>query len=281
MRKIILIILILMVTQGFAQEQEKKEMKFSDVLKLDFQYEKGFLKLFHHKIQIGDNGTNFDYLKQGGQEILFPFDRFSIDARLFKHHKISFLYQPLTLNTKTRFYSDVTIDDVTFPANSIVEMKYGFPFYRLTYAFQFFIKDVLEIGAGLALQLRNASITFNAEGGLSTSSQNLGPVPALHINVRWPFSIFYLYYEITGLYTSLAFLNGSDFSFEGSILDTSLRFGINLHKHVGAYANIRFLGGTAKGTSGYSNTRWSESRERYTSNSLATGSLSFGVEAKF
>ena len=35
--------------------------------------ELGFLKVLSHKIQFSRNGTRFDYVKDGGQDILFPF----------------------------------------------------------------------------------------------------------------------------------------------------------------------------------------------------------------
>lgn len=276
MKRIIVILLFALTINAFSGEVSLKEN-----VKINFQYEKGFLKFIHHTIQIGESATDFNYIEKGGQEILFPFERFSADLYLFKNNKISFLFQPFTINTATRFYEDVEIDNVTFLSDTIVEMKYGFPFYRLTYSYQFHILPLLEIGAGLALQLRNASITFSAANGeLFTSSQNLGPVPALHFNVLCPFSIFYLYFEATGLYASSAFINGASFEFEGSLLDTSVRIGANIHDNVNSYLNIRFLGGSAKGTSRYTNYRWSESRKRYTSNYLALSAFTLGLELK-
>jgi len=273
-KRIIIFLLIVLAVNAFSEE-----VSTNDNIKINIQYEKGFLKLFHHTLQTGQSGTNFDYIAQGGQEILFPFERYAADLLLFKNHKVSLLFQPLTLETKTRFYSDVTIDNVTFPADSIVEMKYAFPFYRVTYSYQFHLFSSLQIGAGLALQLRNASITFaQATGSSFTSSQNLGPVPALHLNALYSVSPLYVYFEATGLYASSAFINGATFEFEGSIIDTSLRLGAALHENLNSYFNIRLIGGSAKGTSSYTNERWSESRERYTSNYIFLGALSVGIE---
>jgi hypothetical protein len=273
-----MIILLCVLPLGLFAE----EVKLNENISIALQYEKGFLKLFLHTIQIGDSGTEFDYISQGGQEILFPFDRFSADLYLFKKNKVSLLYQPLTLETTTRFYEDVTIDNATFAADTIVDMKYGFPFFRITYAYLFQITPRFEIGTGLAFQLRNASITFgSADGEVFSSSQNLGPVPALHVNTTYSFSAFYIYFEATGLYASSAIINGADFEFEGSILDTSLRIGVPVHKNAHAYLNARFIGGSAKGTSEYESDAWSESQERYTANYLATGSLTLGLELNF
>ncbi|MBN2443172.1 MAG: hypothetical protein JXJ04_17560 [Spirochaetales bacterium] len=276
MKKVIIIFLLsTLLFQAFAEE-----ITVNEAIKLRFGYEKGTLKFLHHTIQIGDGGTDFNYIEQGGQEILFPFERFTADLFLFKNNRLSFLYQPLTIETTTKFYDDVIIDDVTFAAGTIVNMKYGFPFYRVTYSYQFHPLSNLEIGTGLAFQLRNASITFaSADGVNATSSQNVGPVPALHVNCLYSFLPgVYVYFEATGLYASSAIINGADFEFEGSILDTSLRFGAMITKNMTTYLNVRFLGGSAKGTSEYSNDRWSESRERYTSNYLAFSTISLGIE---
>ena len=253
---------------------------FDENIKFDLSYEKGFLKILYHTIRIGETGSLFNYISQGGQEILFPFERYAADLYLFGANKISFLYQPLTLNTESHFYEDVIIDGLTFPAGVNASMKYGFPFYRTTYAYQFKLAPFLELGAGLALQLRNASIIFSsADGSILTSSQNLGPVPALHINLKYnDKGGFFAYFEATGIYASSAIINGANFAFEGSLLDTSLRAGMNLKTLASAFINIRFVGGTAKGTSQYPNEKWSESRERFTENYLALLCLSLGVK---
>jgi len=48
------------------------------------------------------------------------------------------------------------------------------------------------------------------------------------------------------------------------------------------FINIRYLGGTANGTSQYESTRWSESgqSENYTSNILNTATFTLGFEIK-
>lgn len=248
---------------------------------LDLQYETGALKVFHHTYRVGpsDTATNFDFVNQGGQEILFPYERLQAGLTLAGAHRFAFLYQPLTLETKARFRDTVKIDTATFAAGEEVSMKYGFPFWRLTYSYLFDLGD-LELGAGLALQLRNASITFSQQTDSASNfavSQNLGPVPAFHVSADWSHeSGFGLYAEATGLYASSALINGATFEFEGSILDASIRPRLRLNNGVEAFLNLRFLGGTAKGTSQYANSQWSVAEERSTENVLATGSLSLG-----
>lgn len=252
----------------------------SSWIKISAEYETGFLSVLHHTVQLGETGTVFDYRTMGGQEILFPFERFEVSAEILKQHNVIFLYQPLELNTTSVFRSDVTIDGVLFPTGSVVDMKYGFPFYRLTYGYDFFAEDELDLGLGAALQLRNASIVFTrVDGTQQTVNQNLGPVPAIYLFYKQDFKDFYLAAEATGLYASSAIINGASFAFEGSILDASVRAGVDFGG-LELFANLRFLGGSAKGTSSYPDLFWTKGVEDYTANYLAFFIPSLGVQLK-
>lgn len=242
--------------------------------------ELGAVGILHHTLQQGSGGTVFDYRTMGGQDILFPFSRLTAGITLGERHRISFLYQPLTIVTNVAFREDVTIDGTTFLAGTPMEITYGFPFYRLTYDYDFFESDSIDLAAGAALQLRNASLVFRALDGSGdlTANQNLGPVPALVLRFRYLFpSGLALSAEATGLYASSALINGASFDFEGSILDASLRAGYQTARGIEFYTNLRFLGGSAAGTSGYPDTSWTQSVEDYTANYLATLSLTLGA----
>lgn len=245
--------------------------------------EQGFISIINHSIQIGDPGSLFNYRTQGGQEILFPFERYTVGATLFDAHRISYTYQPLEIITNVTFRGDIEIDGVTFTSGTPMELKYGFPFYRVTYTYDIFKDDPNRVlGLGGALQIRNASITFKSlDGSLLTTSQNLGLVPALALYSRYefPFGLI-LTAEATGIYASSAFINGADFEFEGSILDASLRMGYRMRNGSELFGNIRFFGGTANGISEYDDSFWTKSQEDFTSNSIASLTISFGATLK-
>ena len=63
--------------------------------------ELGFLVVASHIIQLGNDGTRFDYRKDGGQDVLFPFFRLTTDLKFKGRHAIVFLYQPLKLTGET------------------------------------------------------------------------------------------------------------------------------------------------------------------------------------
>jgi len=276
---VIFLVAILGLTAMFAGENDSLINKDNSPIKFFVEAESGFFVVTGHTIKIGTTGTSFNYLTQGGQEILLPFQRFNVGATLYDKHRISFLYQPLEVNTSVKFREDVIIDGVTFFADKVMDLKYGFPFYRVTYSYDLLEDKNRILAVGAALQIRNASIVFKATDGSNiTVSQNVGLVPALNIYSRWDLpSGINLSLDVTGLYASSAFINGASFEFEGSILDASLRMGYQLKNQMEIFSNLRFLGGTSKGTSENSNTAWSQSVEQYTTNNLGTFSATVGL----
>lgn len=135
------------------------------------------------------------------------------------------------------------------------------------------------------MQLRNASIRITSLDGTASqrsASQNLGVVPALSVAGRYSFGrSAFLEMEATGIYASSALINGANFEFEGSILDASLRAGMAVDERAEVFANLRFFGGTAAGTSGYPADAWTESVDRATENRIAALSLTLGATLDF
>lgn len=246
--------------------------------------EQGLISVLSHTYQNGTSeisaGTDFDFRNNGGQEIAFPFSRYVVGATIANTHRAWLTYQPLRLETNVTFRDAVTIGNVLFAAGSQMDLLYSFPFYRFSYTYDVLSKHAeADVGIGLALQIRNASIVFEkVDGTAQYVSQNLGFVPALVLYSRYEFPFgLVLSAEITGIYTYLKGLNGANFTFEGSILDASLRMGYLVGDDVQLFGNLRFFGGTANGTSGYEVDAWTEPTTRYTKNNIAAITVSVGV----
>ncbi|MFA6617618.1 MAG: hypothetical protein WCT23_00920 [Candidatus Neomarinimicrobiota bacterium] len=272
---------VFMLTSMFAVESSLLNSADSKV-KVSFEIETGTVGVLSHTYQSGrteEGATRFDYVKQGGQDVLFPFDRYVANITIKEKHKISLMYQPLKVTTNVTFRDDVMVDSVLFSKGTPMELSYGFPFYRITYSYSFINSENFTLAGGLALQARNANIVFKAlDGTAMTVANNVGPVPSLNLNGRYDFNGgAFLGFEVTGLYASSAIINGASFAFEGSILDASLRGGYTLIDGLDVFANFRFLGGTSKGESQYIERNWSETNERYGINNLATSSFTLGI----
>lgn len=247
--------------------------------------ELGYIGVLEHTYRNGLDSTSFNYRTQGGQDILFPLVRLAAEVTVVNRHTVSLLYQPLDIVTQARLREDIKIDNVTFLAgtgNSPLNVRYSFPFWRLTYLYDFFPQRDLELAVGGALQIRNASISFESGDGTKlTLSQNVGPVPSLAVRggKYWSNGLF-VRAEATGLFASSSIINGAQFEFEGSLLDTSVQTGVVLAGGAETFLKLRFLGGSAKGTTQYASRTWSESIERYTTNYLSTVAVSLGFRLR-
>lgn len=259
----------------------------------------GILKVLSHRIQLGEDGgvrdtgdpdslQPFDYVLNGGQDILFPYDRYQIDLRASRN-TVTLLYQPLTLDTQTVIPDgqEVVANGVVFasnPQNSAgLNLRYGFDFWRLSWRYNLLRSRRAELGAGLSLQIRNASIRFeSADGSQLALSQNIGPVPAIKLFGGVDLSRRNrLEFEADGFYATSAFFNGASFEFEGSVLDTSLTL-VRRAPGFDGLVTLRFIGGGARGTD-QTAVFWTEGSSvgsGFTDNFLTSLALSVGARLR-
>lgn len=233
-------------------------------------YERGFLGFISHTIQFGANGTKFNYIEEGGQNVLFPFNRMTADLKMNERHNFTFLIQPFEILTSALPEREIVVEDVIFPEGTPMDLKYGFTFYRLSYLYDFQKESNKEFSIGVSFQIRNASIIFaSADGERISINNNIGPVPILKLRWQKPLgNSAWIGSEIDGFYASGRYITGSANDFEGAIIDASLRFGFELTDYLNTFLNLRYLGGGASGTE--------EDENKYTDNWLKTFSVSLG-----
>jgi len=240
--------------------------------------ELGFVKVLSHKIQFSQDGTRFDYVKEGGQNILVPFQRLTAELEINRRHTLIFLIQPLDVRTEALLARDIVVDDQIFPAGTPMDFHYGFSFYRISYQYDFARSPDKELAIGGSLQLRNASISFaSKDGQLFRVNQGVGPVPIIRFRSRIPINqVSWLGTEIDGFYASGRIITGSTNDFIGAILDGSIRYGLQLNESLEGFINLRYLGGGARGTE--ENT--TRPGDGYTDNWLHTTTITLGFYLK-
>lgn len=236
----------------------------------------GYVDPLYHTIQYGEDGTTFDYVDQGGQDVLFPFGRLSAELEVGERHTFILLYQPLQFDTRVRLRRDVVVDEATFEEGTPVDLLYNFPFYRATYLYDLVDAQRSSLGVGGSLQIRNATISFEtADGMLRRENRDTGLVPLLQL--RGDRSVgddWWIGTEVGGFYAPIQYLNLSDTDVMGAIWDASLRAGVDVADRTDVFLNARYLGGAARGTS--------ESEERpgdgFVENWLHLVTLSVGAD---
>ena len=211
----------------------------------------GFLSVLSHKIQFGKSGTYFDYVDNGGQDVLFAATRFSAEMDIGNRNTFILLYQPLQLETEDLLRHHVTVDNLTFPVATGLKCLYGFSFYRASYLREMLADNKrYKLALGLTLQIRNATISFeSADGSGYRTNRNIGLVPALKLRGQMNLTDrFFIGTEADGIYAPISYLNGSSNEVVGAILDASVRVGAKI-KPGTLFVNARYLGGGATGTS--------------------------------
>jgi hypothetical protein len=223
----------------------------SDSVSLSGWGESGFLGVFDHKIQFSRSGTYFDYDEAGGQDVLFPFARLWIDAAIGSRHTITFLYQPLRLESEVLLGDTLRVDELSIAPQTPLRLLYNFPFWRLSYLYDFWPQPQRELAVGLSLQIRNATIIFaTLDGEQLRTNRDVGPVPLLKLRFRHPLgSRFWVGAEVDGIYAPVSYLNGSDNDVKGALLDAAVRGGIKIAEPLDGFVSLRYLGGGAQGAS--------------------------------
>lgn len=136
-------------------------------------------------------GTLVDLSKQlSANPVVFY--RARVGYTFANRHTISALYAPLTVRFQGQFDQDVNYNNLVFPANQPTTAYYKFNSYRLTYRYDFVVRERWRVGAGFTAKIRDADTRFENEVN-RTSYDNVGFVPLLNFYAayspsnRWTF----------------------------------------------------------------------------------------------
>lgn len=243
-------------------------------LRVRLNGELGALLPVSHTLQFSKAGTDFDLVKDGGQDNLFFFRRISADLDIGSRHTIVLLYQPLTLQSSVVLRDDLVGDETTFAAGTPMNFKYGFDYTRGSYLYDFQEDPERELALGLSMQLRNATIDYQSvSGSQQISNRNIGIVPIIKFRTRQPLAEnAYWGVEADGFYAPVSYLNGDNNEVVGAILDSNAKLGVQLNNGVDAFASLRYVGGGSVGT----NDDVTGPGDGYTKNWIHTAALSVG-----
>ncbi|RRA97761.1 hypothetical protein EHT25_31645 [Larkinella rosea] len=153
------------------------------------------------------------------------FYRARLGYTIGNRHTISALYAPLTVRYQGSFDRDINYNTIVFPANQPTTVFYKFNSYRLTYRYDFVVRENWRVGAGFTAKIRDANVRFEGESN-QTGYDNVGFVPLLN---------FYAAYSPTDRWTVLlegdalgAKVGRAEDIFVGAAYHVSPRLGIKL-----------------------------------------------------
>lgn len=203
-------------------------------------FEVGAAYLFQNDGRYGANGTGYTAAEVGQQRNLAVALRLAIEARIARHTLIA-TWAPLDLTTRATLTRDLTFQTTTFANQTVVDHRYLFDGYRLSYLFSLVQTPRFTLGAGASVQVRNASVEFrtvDASPAIFAVERDIGVVGALKLRARFDAGVLYAQADVD-------FFNTFGIGLEGGIHDVALTLGVPVVPGLDFLLRLRLVGGGA------------------------------------
>lgn len=190
----------------------------------------------------GEDGTLYRAGDVGQQDTLAVTRRATIELRTRRHAVIA-LYAPFALDSRVTLARPLRFRDEMFAAGTVVDHRYVFDGFRLSYLFGIVPEGAWRVEAGASFQVRSARVAFNDVAGTQEAAQSdIGPVGALKARItHQPGSTWWGQLEVDALST-FGLLGDTS----GGIYDVALTAGRPLRPGLDAHVTLRLLGGGAE-----------------------------------
>lgn len=210
-----------------------------DSLLVDFEV--GAAYLFQNDGRYGPNGSRYTAAEVGQQRNLAVALRLAIEARLARRHTIIATWAPLDLTTRATLTRDFTFQTTTFADRTVVDHRYLFDGYRMSYLFGLVQGSRFTLGVGASLQVRNASVEFrtvDASPAIFAVERDIGLVGAFKVRARFDAGVLYAQADID-------FFNTFGLGLPAGIHDVALTMGVPVIPGLDFLLRLRLVGGGA------------------------------------
>ncbi|MBL8920262.1 MAG: hypothetical protein JNJ54_15455 [Myxococcaceae bacterium] len=210
-----------------------------DSLLVDFEV--GAAYLFQNDGRYGPNGSSYTAAEVGQQRNLAVALRLAIEARFARRHTVIATWAPLDLTTRATLTRDFTFQTTTFTDRTVVDHRYLFDGYRLSYLFGLVQGSRFTLGVGASVQVRNASVEFrtvDASPAIFAVERDIGLVGALKVRARFDAGILYAQADVD-------FFNTFGLGLPAGIHDVALTMGVPVIPGLDFLLRLRLVGGGA------------------------------------
>jgi hypothetical protein len=210
---------------------------FDSVL-LDFEV--GAAYLFQNDGRYGANGTRYTAADVGQQRNLAVALRLAIEVRIARHTIIA-TWAPLDLTTRATLPRDLTFQTTTFASQTVVDHRYLFDGYRLSYLFALLQVPRFTLSVGLSAQVRNASVEFRTvetTPAVFAVERDIGLVGAFRLRARFDVGVLYAQADVD-------FFNTFGLGLPAGIHDIALTMGVPVVAGLDLLFRLRLVGGGA------------------------------------
>lgn len=202
--------------------------------------EAGPLYLFQNDGRYGEGGTKYSAAEVGQQRNLAVGLRVAVEAARGNHSLIA-LWAPLDLTTRFTLTRDLTFRDTTFAAGTVLDHRYLFEGFRMSYLYRVVGTPKFSLRLGGSLQVRNASVEFrtvDAAPAVFSVERDIGLVFAFKARARYDAGPVYAMLDVD-------FFNTFGLGLAGGIHDVALTLGVPLFDGVDVFLRLRVVGGGA------------------------------------
>lgn len=207
---------------------------------LTADYEVGPVYLFQNEGRYGANGTLYTARDVGQQRNLIIGQRLSAEAQMGRHTVIA-LWAPLDLTTRVTLGRDLVFTGTTFAEGTVVDSRYLFDGYRLSYLYRLVPGQRFSLQVGASVQVRNASVEFrtvDASPAVFSVERDIGLVAAIKARIRYDAGVVYAMADAD-------FLNTFGIGLTGGLHDVALTLGVPLVGGADFFLRLRLIGGGA------------------------------------
>ena len=134
---------------------------------------------YNHVRIPGEGGTLIDLSESLESNATF-FYRLRLSYTINETHVISALFAPLTLEYDGTFGQELMFLNATFRPDELLDVRYQFNSYRLTYRYMFPRTQHFRIGVGATAKIRDAVVEVNG-----VEKTNVGFVPLINFRAEW------------------------------------------------------------------------------------------------
>lgn len=147
---------------------------------LQLDIETGAALSGYNKARIpGDGGTFIDF-SESLKATPTAFYRLRLSYTINDKHTISALFAPLTIRYNGEFGQELQFFGTTFAATQLLDVRYQFNSYRLTYRYNFPRTQHFRFGVGATAKIRDAEVEVNG-----VTKTNVGFVPLINFRAEW------------------------------------------------------------------------------------------------
>lgn len=154
---------------------------------LALDVESGVATFGYNDVRIsGNEGTKFSLSDNFNTNKFNPYFRTRLQFTIGERHAVSALYAPLTIKGQGTSENDIYFQATDFKSGELMNTEWKFNSYRLTYQYNFIIKERFLMAAGLTVKIRDAKIALS-NSQVTAEKTNLGVVPLVRFYADWNF----------------------------------------------------------------------------------------------